>query len=106
MGALRLAIGLVAQQFRWWPVLERVLGLRSSPMLKAAATTLRWSVTAGSKELLVGQLARRQRCLNTPRNSFRNLKRFLGRSLGMSLRRAASLFPYSDRANTTRVMCA
>ncbi|TWB93333.1 MULTISPECIES: molecular chaperone DnaK [unclassified Synechococcus] len=58
------------------------------------------------QELLVGQLARRQLVLN-PRNSFANLKRFLGRSWD-ELEESSLAVPYTIRANdqgNVRVIC-
>nr|APP87953.1 molecular chaperone DnaK [Paulinella micropora] len=58
------------------------------------------------KELLVGQLARRQLVLN-PRNTFANLKRFLGRNWD-ELDNSSMSVPYTIRANdqgNIRVVC-
>ena len=58
------------------------------------------------QELLVGQLARRQLVLN-PRNTFANLKRFVGRSWD-ELDEGSLGVPYSVRANdqgNVRVIC-
>ena len=58
------------------------------------------------KELLVGQLARRQLVLN-PRNSFANLKRYVGRSWD-ELEEGSLAVPYTIRANdqgNVRVVC-
>ena len=58
------------------------------------------------KELLVGQLARRQLVLN-PRNSFANLKRYVGRSWE-ELEEGSLSVPYAIRANdqgNVRVVC-
>ena len=58
------------------------------------------------KELLVGQLARRQLVLN-PRNTFANLKRFVGRSWD-ELEESSLGVPYTVRANdqgNVRVVC-
>ncbi len=58
------------------------------------------------KELLVGQLARRQLVLN-PRNTFANLKRFVGRSWE-ELDEGSLAVPYTVRANeqgNVRVVC-
>ena len=58
------------------------------------------------KELLVGQLARRQLVLN-PRNSFANLKRYVGRSWD-ELEEGSLSVPYTIRANdqgNVRVVC-
>jgi molecular chaperone DnaK len=58
------------------------------------------------KELLVGQLARRQLVLN-PRNTFANLKRFVGRSWD-ELDEVSLGIPYTVRANdqgNVRVVC-
>ena len=58
------------------------------------------------KELLVGQLARRQLVLN-PRNTFANLKRFVGRQWD-ELEEGSLSVPYSVRANeqgNVRVVC-
>ena len=58
------------------------------------------------KELLVGQLARRQLVLN-PRNTFANLKRFVGRSWD-ELDDGSLTVPYTVRANdagSVRVVC-
>nr|YP_009530422.1 molecular chaperone DnaK [Paulinella micropora]AXY63111.1 molecular chaperone DnaK [Paulinella micropora] len=58
------------------------------------------------KELLVGQLARRQLVLN-PRNTFANLKRFLGRNWD-ELDNSSMFVPYTIRANdqgNIRVVC-
>ncbi|HRD41479.1 MAG TPA: molecular chaperone DnaK [Prochlorococcaceae cyanobacterium AMR_MDS_5431] len=58
------------------------------------------------KELLVGQLARRQLVLN-PRNTFANLKRFLGRNWD-ELDNDSMSVPYTIRANdqgNIRVVC-
>ncbi|MEB3351265.1 MAG: molecular chaperone DnaK [Cyanobacteriota bacterium] len=57
-------------------------------------------------ELLVGQLARRQLVLN-PRNTFANLKRFVGRSWD-ELEEGSLSVPYTVRANddgNVRVVC-
>ncbi|MEY2747992.1 MAG: Chaperone protein DnaK [Cyanobacteriota bacterium] len=66
------------------------------------------SVVGFSKdqELLVGQLARRQLVLN-PRNSFANLKRFVGRQWD-ELEESSLSVPYTVRANdqgNVRVVC-
>ncbi|MCP9777475.1 MULTISPECIES: molecular chaperone DnaK [unclassified Cyanobium] len=58
------------------------------------------------QELLVGQLARRQLVLN-PRNTFANLKRFVGRQWD-ELEESSLSVPYSVRANdqgNVRVVC-
>ncbi len=58
------------------------------------------------QELLVGQLARRQLVLN-PRNTFANLKRFVGRSWD-ELDEGSLTVPYAVRANeqgNVRVIC-
>ena len=58
------------------------------------------------QELMVGQLARRQLVLN-PRNTFANLKRFVGRSWD-ELDEGSLGVPYSVRANdqgNVRVIC-
>ena len=58
------------------------------------------------KDLLVGQLARRQLVLN-PRNSFANLKRYVGRSWD-ELEEGSLSVPYTIRANdqgNVRVVC-
>ncbi|MEB3349038.1 MAG: molecular chaperone DnaK [Cyanobacteriota bacterium] len=58
------------------------------------------------QELLVGQLARRQLVLN-PRNTFANLKRFVGRSWD-ELDEGSLAVPYTVRANddgNVRVVC-
>ena len=58
------------------------------------------------QELLVGQLARRQLVLN-PRNTFANLKRFVGRQWD-ELEEDSLSVPYSVRANdqgNVRVVC-
>lgn len=58
------------------------------------------------RELLVGQLARRQLVLN-PRNTFANLKRFVGRSWD-ELDEGSLSVPYSVRANDqgkVRIVC-
>ncbi|MFM7085672.1 MAG: molecular chaperone DnaK [Cyanobium sp.] len=58
------------------------------------------------KELLVGQLARRQLVLN-PRNTFANLKRYVGRSWE-ELEEGSLAVPYTIRANeqgNVRVVC-
>ncbi len=58
------------------------------------------------KELLVGQLARRQLVLN-PRNTFANLKRYVGRSWD-ELEEGSLSVPYTIRANdqgNVRVVC-
>ena len=58
------------------------------------------------KELLVGQLARRQLVLN-PRNTFANLKRFVGRGWD-ELEEGSLAVPYTVRANdqgNVRIVC-
>ena len=75
-------------------------------MLRERARPPQWSVTPRKNELLVGQAARRQLVLN-PRNTFSNLKRFVGRSWD-ELDDSSLTVPYTVRANVqnnVRVAC-
>jgi molecular chaperone DnaK len=74
-------------------------GGRPQVIANAEGTRTTPSVVGFSRdqELLVGQLARRQLVLN-PRNTFANLKRFVGRSWD-ELDEGSLGVPYSVRAN-------
>jgi len=85
-------------------------GLRSSTMLKAARTHfLRWSLQPGSREAAGWSTGPAPLVLNPRNKASPMLSVFPWSAAGMSLRRAASLFPLHDPGHTTqgnvRVIC-